>query len=957
MSGIRTGTGVFSGIDTNSLIDQLLQIDARPRTLVQRRVAQLQSQQAAYMDVNSRINAIKAAASAFRTASTFKLKNATSTDESTLTATASTTAATGSHTFRVHQLVTTQQMLSRGFADRNSTAVGAGSFTFESTRARLDDDISLADFNDGAGVARGRIVVTDSANHTATVDLSRATTVADVLDAINANGTALVTASVQGGHFVIRDNAGGNITIADATGYSTATSLGIAGTAAGTITGQTVYGLGSNTPLSALNDRNGVQVESDISLTAHNFTIAIAGTTNQTVDINIGDVYTTAALTKTGSAVSTVGGVIQRINAQLTAAGVTEVTAQINTTEGRIELVDSTGGSNTITVTEDDSTTAADLGLITTGAAGSVNGQRVLAGLNSVLGSSLNGGAGIAGDGALAFTLRDGTSFTANIDATQSLTDIFASIQAASGTLPGGAPRVTVALDAKGTGFTITDHTTGAGNLTILGTTANDTATSLGIATTPAGVASGTISSGNLQKQYMSAATLLSTLNNGQGVGTGKIRFTDSSGATALVDIGTDAKTLADVIDEINSVMSGTAGTTIRARINATGDGMEVYDTGTNTQRIKVEDTTGTVAAALKIRGEATGTGVGADNKLNGTLEQTVTFDADDTLDDMITKINDAGVGVDATVIRDGGGIAPFRISLSSERSGRSGRFIIDTNGFDMGLSTLSAGQDAIAFFGAGDVANAIAITSGTNLIDGIVPGVKIDLKAATDTPVTVTVTSNTAAIETAINEFITAFNDGVERINAFTKYDAETETRGVLLGDGTINELKGSLFRALNTPIKGFTNRYQRLTDIGIKVGKNGVLELDTDKLNNALATDPAAVEALFTRRVQTADTRIDLGNGNSANNPNAGNTFTELGAMGLIEQMADRYVNSITGTLVVRQKGIDTQIQAQNKRIEEMGVRLEARRAILERQFAVMESTIGKLQSQQSSINSIGG
>ena len=30
-----------------------------------------------------------------------------------------------------------------GFADCNSTAVGAGSFTFESTRARLDDDISL----------------------------------------------------------------------------------------------------------------------------------------------------------------------------------------------------------------------------------------------------------------------------------------------------------------------------------------------------------------------------------------------------------------------------------------------------------------------------------------------------------------------------------------------------------------------------------------------------------------------------------------------------------------------------------------------------------------------------------------------------------------------------------------------------------------------------------------------
>lgn len=963
MSGITSGTGIFSGIDSASIIDKLIAIDARPRTLVQRRVAQLQGQQAAYMDINSRISAIQSAAAKFRTASTFKLKTATSSNESVLTATASTAAAAGSYTFRAERLVTTQQMLTRGFGDRDTTAVGATSFTFESVKARLDTDVSLADFNNGAGVARGKIVVTDSAGHASTVDLSKAITVEDVLDAINGNGTAQVTASVEGGHFVVKDRAGGagQVSVADATGYTTATSLGMAGSGAGRVTGTNVYGLGGNTPLAALNDGNGVQFKNSNLPTYASFRVQISGATNQTVNVNIGEVWSAASgstpAAKTAGAVSTVGGVIDRINSALSAAGVTTVSARINTDQGRIELVDSTGGGNTIVVTENESTTASDLGLITSGASGTLNGQRVLAGLNTVLGTSLNGGSGVGGDGVLAFVLRDGTTFNATIDPTSSLTDIFAAIEQSSGTLAGGGSRVTVSLDSKGTGITVHDNTTGTGNLSITGTFDDDTAASLGISTGAAGVAAGTVSSGNLQKQYMSLSTQLSTLNRGQGVGTGKVRFTDSTGRTMVVDIGTDSKTLGDVVSEINSLMSGTGGTSIRARINAHGDGLEIYDTDTGTQRIKVEDVNGSVASALKIKGAATGTGTGDQNRIDGTLERAVSFNAGDTLDQIVTKINDAGVGVDAAVVSTGGGVTPYRISFTSENSGRAGRFVIDTGGFDLGLTTLAEGQDAVAFFGAGDVASAVAVVSSTNLIDGVLPGVKIDLKSASDTAVNVTIAQDTTSIESAIDDFVTAFNDAVGRINTFTKYDSETDTRGVLLGDGTISALRASMFSTLNQPVKGFSNRYTRVAEVGMKVNKDGLLEVNQDKLRQALATDPAAVEALFTRRVQTNDNRIDLGNNNSAANPNAGNSFTELGAMGNFEQFTDRYINSITGTLTLRMRGIDTQVAAQNKRIEDMTARLDQKKEILQRQFAAMESTIGKLQQQGGALASIGG
>ena len=40
MSGITSTVGLISGIDTGSLIEQLLQIEARPRTLAQQRLVQ-----------------------------------------------------------------------------------------------------------------------------------------------------------------------------------------------------------------------------------------------------------------------------------------------------------------------------------------------------------------------------------------------------------------------------------------------------------------------------------------------------------------------------------------------------------------------------------------------------------------------------------------------------------------------------------------------------------------------------------------------------------------------------------------------------------------------------------------------------------------------------------------------------------------------------------------------------
>lgn len=962
MGGISTagGGGLFSGLDTATIIEQLMAIEARPKTLIQSRIGQIQTQQVALLDLNSKLQAVKSAAEMFRTQKTFQKKAATSSKDTVLAATASTNAAVGSFTFLVDRLVSSQQSLSRGFTDRDVTGAGASSFTFESARARLDGDVALADLNNGAGVARGKIVITDSANRAATVDLSKAVTVNDVLEAINGNGVAQVTATVSQGKLVLKDNNSTTTapTVADAIGYTTATSLGLttgSTTSSGVRTGASVYQINGNTTLNSFNDGTGVQIRNVAGSGAYSFQIKVTdGGTPTTVKVNIGEKYTTENNTfvKTDAAVSTASGVVTRINEALAAANMTTVSASIDPTNGRLVIADSEGTRTLEVVEHPDiiATTARDLGLLSGPTVGTINGRRVLAGLNSTLVTSLNGGSGIAGDGELEFQLRDGTSFTANVGTATTLDQVMAGIESASG------GKVRMALNSQGTGLLVTDTTGGtASNLIITGSVGADTAAALGIATVPAGVAAATVTGTNLQKQYISGNTLLANNPLKKAIGTGTFRITDSVGGSKTFDLTSSMKSFNDVIKLVND-----GNLKAKARINAKGDGIEIYEENTpespeGTQKIKVEDVSGVVARNLNIAGTAANTG--AENRLDGSFEKTVTFGVGDTLQQVSEKINSAGLGVAAAVISDGAGATPFRLALSSSLAGRAGRFVVDTGAFDLGLTTLDAGEDAKLFFGSTDPARAVVVTRSSNSFDELVPGVKLDAKSVSTEPITVSVTSDRDEIVTTIKTFISAFNTLTNRIDDLTKYDAESKKGGALLGDATAIQLRNTLFQAIQAPPQSVASSFTRLVQVGVTVGSGGDLELDEDQLREALDTDASGVEALFAARVQDAvDTEEEISPGITVRNPGATGSFSSLGIMGIIEELGKKYIDTTNGIFTVKSKSFTDLITSQNARITALDVRLASKRSKLERQFTQMEIAISKLQSQQSALSSIG-
>ncbi|MEX1017878.1 MAG: flagellar filament capping protein FliD [Phycisphaeraceae bacterium] len=891
-SGISLGTGLVSGLPTADIIDQLMSIESRPKVQLERRNEILESQRGALQDVSSKLLGLKLSANGFTNNRHFRTFSAETSNENVLTASASRTAVPGNYSFTVKQLVASQQTITRGFADDNTTPVGEGTLTFQRGEARLSAQTKLSALNAGQGVQRGTIRITDRAGAAADIDLSQALTVDDVLDAINSQINLNVTASVDGDQLKLTDHTGlaGDLSVVNLGSSQTATDLGIAGSvSADELVGQQINRIGDSTQLSTLNDGNGIHHRDGVT----DFRITDAAGTVHGINI---------------TGLNSIGDLTAHINEITNGA----ITASVGDDGVSLKLVDTSGGGGGSFTVEarNSSRAAADLGIEGTHA-GEVTGHRLVAGMNSKLIRQLNGGAGIE-LGTIQITNRQGATTDVDLADAHSVQDIIDRINAADA-------GVTAALNDAGNGLALTDTTGGTGTLNLADLT-GQAAAQLSLAGDHDGQ---TADSGNLNFQFITEATRLDKL----GVNRGSFTLTDSNGNSATIDLTQgDEQTLGDVLQEINS-----KGLAVNARINDTGDGILLEDTGQGSVAIKVEEAGSSTARDLGLAGEASTPG----EDLNGAFTHTVEVGPDDTLRDVVQKIQDSGAGIRAAIINDGSGASPYRLVLSAQQAGTSGAFVFDDGGLGLGASNLSEAQDAVMFFGSSDPAKAIAITSRSNTVDSAIPGVSIDLKSTSDQPVQLTIDHDNDAVVDEVSGFVDAFNELVELMDEHDNYDSETQERGLLLGDPSIASIRRSIYSALTGRNDEVPGQYKALSQIGLTVGEGAKLELDEEKLRSALQNDRSAVEELFTLR-ETEENE-------------EGEKEVIAAGMGVkIEKLLDRLTHPDYGPVTSRTNALERQSELNNQRLEAIEKSLEAKRQRLERQFLAMERAMADMQSQ---------
>ena len=180
------------------------------------------------------------------------------------------------------------------------------------------------------------------------------------------------------------------------------------------------------------------------------------------------------------------------------------------------------------------------------------------------------------------------------------------------------------------------------------------------------------------------------------------------------------------------------------------------------------------------------------------------------------------------------------------------------TEGYTM---EVQSGQDANI------IINGTTITSSSNIIDDVIEGVTLNLKAMEwGKTVTLTIGRDNDTIKSNVQGLLDKYNDVITDINEQSYYDEETETTGILQGDSTLSSIRSSLQNIVINTITGLPTTMNALSLIGInsKIDysdpkNNGMLYIDNDDFMDALEDNFQALRRIFVAEGTTTDGDVE--------------------------------------------------------------------------------------------------
>jgi flagellar hook-associated protein 2 len=382
-----------------------------------------------------------------------------------------------------------------------------------------------------------------------------------------------------------------------------------------------------------------------------------------------------------------------------------------------------------------------------------------------------------------------------------------------------------------------------------------------------------------------------------------------------------------------------------------------------------------------------------------------VVFSVDPTtnnLNDLLQQINSSSAGVYATYDS-----ANDRVLLTAKADGPQGITIGasgDTSNFLQAVgflsnytqpNQLSAGANVAVGKAAhvtfvDNAGTTHSVYSNSNDVTSVVPGVDLKLQQAVDgvvvAPVTISVAQDSSGLQTAIKNFVTAYNAVIDEINTATQapvvgttsnattgqsQGTQLTTGGVLFNNQDITGLRDQLVNLITSLGSTGSSSYNSLASIGLSVdssftvntaaasstsnsssqsnvstqtfaGTSGRLnDLDVSKLSAALASNANAVASLFT-------------------GPNS--VITQVGAYlttatGLPTQLTGALAGKIPTTSLFASLSTQTndQVSSLQQQIKLVTDQANLQANLLRQEFVNSETQIAQLQSIQSSLGAL--
>ena len=272
-------------------------------------------------------------------------------------------------------------------------------------------------------------------------------------------------------------------------------------------------------------------------------------------------------------------------------------------------------------------------------------------------------------------------------------------------------------------------------------------------------------------------------------------------------------------------------------------------------------------------------------------------------------------------------------------------------------LNPVSTARDAIVLM------DGIEIQRPSNTIDDLLPGLTLNARAVSETPVTLDVEADTEAVKDAVITLVGNYNRLMAELNVLTRNDESVIRELTYLTDEERNELRGRLgvFSADNDLVR-FRGRLQQimtssysdsygqehlLSSFGIMTDARrgggydptkmrGYLEINESAFDEALRTNMDTLKQLFGR-----DSDGDL--------------IIDTGLAYTLNQTLQPYVE-MGGIIAAKTSGLDSRISANDRRIETLDRQLTIKEQTLKTQYSELEGAYTRMERLSDSLEQFG-
>ena len=304
----------------------------------------------------------------------------------------------------------------------------------------------------------------------------------------------------------------------------------------------------------------------------------------------------------------------------------------------------------------------------------------------------------------------------------------------------------------------------------------------------------------------------------------------------------------------------------------------------------------------------------------------------DDTPAGMVAAINSANRGYKAELVNDGSA-NPYKVKVSADVAGSTESFSISsTSTSALGFTNVTEASDASL------TVDGISYIRKTNTISDVVTGLTLDLKAKSTTAASIMISRDASAIKTKLDELVVAYNDFNNIITETTNPDATLETYGgTLVGNNSLRIIRQQMRNILLGASSTGTGSINSLGQLGLSLDQKGVMSLDATKVSAALSNNYDEVTKMFTGGYNNLSAYSKLPSGIAGD------------AVRQITRLLDP-----TGPLVSQSTNAETQNDKYRESLAKLQVRLDAILVRYTKQFAAMDSLIGSINSQKTSLKS---